>query len=80
MKKKRVETFRNIRYPVGRTIIIYIYIYRQRVQVVTLGGLAPARPIIFQYGQFTAPDGLYHENGFTPPKLSGGRALPMSSV
>ena len=50
MKKKRVETFRNIRYPVGRsvgrTIYIYIYIYilyRERVQVVTLGGLARAR-------------------------------------
>ena len=45
MKKKRVETFRNIRYPVGRTIYIYIYTYRQGSQVVRLGGLAPARPI-----------------------------------
>ena len=35
VKKKRVETFRNIRYPVGG---------RQRAQVVRLGGLAPARP------------------------------------
>ena len=47
MKKKRVETFRKI---YGMVTVVYIYIslllYRQRAQVVRLGGLAPARPII----------------------------------
>ena len=44
MKKKRVETFRNIRYGV-RGHDIYKHIYRKIVPVVRLGGLAPARPI-----------------------------------
>ena len=51
VKKKRVETFRKI---YGMVTVVYIYIlllllllYRQRAQVARLGGLAPARPIIY---------------------------------
>ena len=44
MKKKRVETFRKI---YGMVTVDNILLYRQRAQVVRLGGLAPARPIIY---------------------------------
>ena len=40
MKKKRVETFRNIRY-VQRPTYIYIILYRKIAPVVRLGSLGP---------------------------------------
>ena len=43
-KKKRVETFRNIRYPVGR-VYIYYYYYTDSAAAVRLSvGLTQARP------------------------------------
>ena len=47
VKKKRVETFRNIRYGDGRIYYHYYYIYRQRSSCESPGGARSGSPQLY---------------------------------